>query len=346
MTVAANARVLLVRLSAIGDCLLTLPMACAIKAKYPHSQLTWVVERAAASLLEGHAAIDRLIVLPKQWYKSPREIWKLRQTLRASRFDVAFDPQSLTKSAAIAWLSGTARRYSLAHPYGRELALWLTPTLIETTHEHVVDRQLEMLHAIGIRWPQARFDLPINEPAQASVASWLDKSPCASGFVCINPGATWRSRLWEMDRFGKVAAQLGARHGVPSLVVWGSNDEREWAETIVRHSEGQAIAAPRTSLVELAAVLRRATFYLGGDTGPMHLAVAVGAPCVALYGSTRPENSGPYGAQHIVLQSYYQAGTSRQRRSADNDAMRAITVEKVVEACEQMLARDARSSAA
>ena len=346
MTLAANARVLLVRLSAIGDCLLTLPMACAIKAQHPHSHITWVVERAAASLLEGHAAIDRLIVLPKRWYKSPVEVWKLRQTLRESSFDVAFDPQSLTKSAAIAWLSGTRRRYGLARPYGRELALWLTPNLIEPTLEHVVERQLEMLHAVGIRWPQVKFDLPINEAARASVANWLDASPCSNGFVCINPGATWRSKLWEMDRFGRTAAQLGARHGVPSLVVWGSPEEREWAEQIARCSEGHATIAPRTTLVELAAVMRRAALYLGSDTGPMHLAAAVDTPCVALYGATRPENSGPYGSQHIALQSYYQVGTSRERRAADNDAMRAITTEMVVEACQRVLTRAVRSSAA
>ena len=346
MTLPANANVLLVRLSAIGDCLLTLPMACAIKAHYPESRLTWVVERAASTLLQNHPAIDRLIVLPKGWLKSPRVVWDLRRQLRDTHFDVALDPQSLSKSAIIAWLSGASQRIGLAKPHGRELSLVLNRVRIEPKQEHVVDRQLEMLQAIGIRWPAVRFDLPLHDESEQKVADWLASSPCSAGFACINPGATWGSRRWPPERFGQVAAELGARHGLPSLVVWGSGEEKAWAEEIVCHSQGHATVAPNTTLLELTAVMRRATFYLGSDTGPMHMASAVGTPCIGLFGTTRPEQSGPYGPQHVRLQAYYQSGTSRERRAAANDAMRCITTDMVLDACEQLVTRLSNRSAA
>lgn len=337
MTLSPEPQVLIVRLSAIGDCIQTLPMATAIKDRYPGARITWVVEKPAAPLLRDHSSIDRLIELPRGWLRSPSTLLKLRRTLRESKFEIAFDPQSLTKSALIAWLAGVPRRIGLARPYGRELSLLLNTVQVEPTNEHVVDRQLELLHAIGIRWPEVRFDVPESLAAKHWVATWLDQSPLAAGFIAINPGATWDSRLWPTARYAQVAARLGQRAGLRSLIVWAGAREQAWAEEIAAGSNGYGMVAPSTSLPELAALLRRSKLFLGSDTGPMHIAAAVGTPCVGLFGTTRPENSGPYGAANVALQAYYQAGTSRQRRNASNDAMQAITIDMACEACERLL---------
>ena len=337
MTLSKTPRILITRLSAIGDCVLTLPMACAIKDQYPLSTITWVVERGAAALLRGHSCIDHLIELPKGWWKSPAKVWRLRRELRARPYDVALDPQSLSKSAAIAWMSGAPRRIGLAKPHGRELSLWLNNVQFQPTTEHVVDRQLEMLSTIGVKWPEARFGLHVPEASVARVDEWASDSRLSNGYVVMNPGATWDSRLWPTERYGAVARQLGERFGLTSLVSWCGERERGWAQEIVQNSDGHALIAPPSSLTELAELLRRAQLYIGSDTGPMHIAVAMGTRCVAMFGTTRPEASGPYGAGHFALQSYYQTGTSRQRRRANNDAMRAITTDMVTQACEQAL---------
>ncbi|MFO0821455.1 MAG: glycosyltransferase family 9 protein [Pirellulales bacterium] len=337
MALSPEPHVLIVRLSAIGDCILTMPMATAIKRRYPGARITWVVEKNAASLLQNHKSIDQLIELPRGWLKSPSTLLKLKRTLRQSKFDVAFDPQSLTKSALVAWLSGASRRIGLARPIGRELAPTLNHVRIEPTFEHVVDRQLEMLSAIGVRLPEVQFDVPESLAAKHWVTTWLDQSPLAAGFVVMNPGATWDSRLWPTARFGQLAARIAEATGLRSLVTWGGARERGLAQEIVDHSLGQASMAPETSLPELASVLRRAQLYIGSDTGPMHLAAAVGTSCVGLFGTTRPEVSGPYGIGHRAVQAYYQAGTSRERRSAPNTAMLAITIDMALEACLSVL---------
>ena len=243
-----TANVLIVRLSAIGDCLETLPMACALKDRYPRCHITWVVERSAAPLLRGHWAIDDLLELPKGWAKSPKVIWRLRQMLRRRRYEIAFDPQGLSKSAGVAWMAGACRRVGLASPYGRELSLWLNQVLIRPVNEHVVDRQLEMLQTVGVRWPTVRFDVPVCPESTKSVAAWLETPRFVNGFLVINPGATWDSKLWPADRYGEVAATVAARWRLPSVVVWAGPRERQWADEIAACSAGAATVAPPTTL--------------------------------------------------------------------------------------------------
>jgi ADP-heptose:LPS heptosyltransferase len=130
---------------------------------------------------------------------------------------------------------------------------------------------------------------------------------------------------------------LGERYQLPSVVVWSGDREREWAETIVARSGGRAIMGPATSLPELAAWMRRARMYLGSDTGPMHIAAAVGTPCVALFGPTLPADCGPYGGQHITVQKGQPPEDRRLRRHGPNDAMKKIDTDSVIDACERLL---------
>jgi ADP-heptose:LPS heptosyltransferase len=162
-------------------------------------------------------------------------------------------------------------------------------------------------------------------------------------FVTINVGAGWNSRRWPPQQYGRVAKYLGQRYRIPSLVVWAGDRERIWGAEVVAQSGGNALLAPPTRLPELAALLRRSRLFIGSDTGPMHLAAAVGTSCIGLFGTTRPQDSGPYGAQHVVVQTRFQGGTARQRRRADNDAMREIPVDSVCSACDSLLNREPSS---
>jgi len=338
-------RILICRLSAVGDCILTTPLLSALREQFPQAFLAWVVEPAAAPLLESHQALDELIVVDKRWLKSWRKIRQVRRQLREFEFDVAIDPQSLSKSALLAWLSGAKQRIGFQTPRGRELSLWLNNHFVKQSARHLVDCQLELLHPLGIESPNVQFNLPPNAAAHLTTTAFLQSSHLTGGYVVMNPGAGWDSRLWPADRYGRVARELGQRHQLPTLVVWAGDREHAWGEQILSHSGGHAILAPATSLVELAELLRTARLFVGSDTGPLHLAGAVGTPCVGLHGTTRYQESGAYGTSHISIQDHYQAGTSRTRRRASNDAMRAIQVEPVVQACEELLDRtaDARS---
>lgn len=337
MSIVGTPRILISRLSAMGDCILTLPLLCALRDHYPRASLTWVVEQGAAPLLRGHRCLDHLIVLPKGWLKSPTRIVRLRQQLRELQIDVALDPQSLFRSAFVARLSGAPRRIAFAPPAGRELAPWLATETVTSNSSHLVDRQLDLLAPLGIKWPKPRFEVPEDDGAAARIDDFV-RQQRLDPFVVINPGATWLSRVWVMERYGAVARHL-ANRGIGSVVTWAGEQERTWAEEIVAASGGSALLCPKTTLPELASLLRRARLFIGSDTGPMHVAGAVGTRCVVLHGTTHPERSGPYGKQHSPIQEYFQDGTSRERRRASNDAMRAISVEKVCQACDETLGR-------
>jgi lipopolysaccharide heptosyltransferase I len=336
---ALPARVLIVRLSAIGDVLHGLPVLNALRDALPAAWLGWIVEGRTAELLQGHRALDEVIQVPRGWLKSPATVWRLRRRLRALRIEVAIDLQGLTKSALAAWLSGARRRIGPAGAEGRELSSWLNNERVEPRAAHVVDRYLELLRPLGIHPVQARFDLPEPAPAAVMAGQTLAGLGLNSGFAIINPGAGWPSKLWPPDRFAQLARHLGHRRGVPSLVVWAGPQEHAWADEIVRASAGQARLAPPTSLVELAALCRRARLFIGSDTGPLHLAAAVGTPCVGLFGPMPAARNGPYGAQHIALQQVLLTGSSRERRTANNESMQAIPVDQVAAACDTILAR-------
>ncbi len=332
-----DVRILIVRTSAIGDVLHGLPVLCALRDALPQAFIGWVVEGAAAQLLAHHRALDEVIRIPRKWLKSPRTVLALRSKLRGLRFDVAIDVQGLTKSAMAARLSGAPRRIGFDGPDGRELSRWLNNELVLPTATHVVDRNLELLEPLGIRQPGVRFDLA-DLPADAAAAERMVAEAQLSGrFAVINPGAGWPSKLWPPSRFAAVARYLGEQHALGSLVVWAGQQEQAWAGEIVAAAAGFAALAPPTSLRELAAVARRATLFVSADTGPLHLAVAVGTPSIGLFGPVPAERNGPYGPQHVSVQRVTLKGGSRERRTAGPESMEAILVADVCRACDRVL---------
>lgn len=326
-------------MSAIGDTILTLPVACALRAHFPQAYLAWVVEQKSAAMVLGHVCLDDVLVLPRGWFTRPARLLDARRRLRAAAFDITIDCQGMSKSALACRLSGAPRRIGLRGEHGRELSPWLNNELIRPSRPHVVDRSLELLAPLGVVRPAVRWKLPVDDGSRQRMGEVIDRFDLGGGYAAINPGATWSSRRWEMDRFGRVAQYLGTQHNLPTLVVWGGERERADAEQIVAHSAGHAILAPQTTLLELAALIEGGRLFVSADTGPLHMAVAVGTASIGLFGATRPEDSGPYGPPHVALQVEYQGGSHRQRRQAENLAMRRISVDMVCGQCDVLLQR-------
>lgn len=331
-------RILICRLSAIGDCLLTLPTACALRDHFPNAFLAWAVGPGPGSLLAGHAALDEIIPIERDWWKSPTKIWRLTRKLRSLRFDVTLDVQGLTKSAVLARLSGAKRRIGFAPPMGREAGPWLNTELVASQASHVVDRFRELLGPLGITQPQpVRFDLPRRREAETAMAEWRAGARLTGHYAIVNVGAGWGSKVWPAESYAQTARHLHTRHGLPSLVVWAGPQERAAAEAVVRLVGDGATLAPATSLVELAALVREAALFVGSDTGPLHLAAALGVPCVGLYGPTNPAVCGPYGSQHLALRAA--GATDESIRNAGDDAMQALRPEAATAACDEILGR-------
>ena len=331
-------RILITRLSHIGDCLLTIPMLNAIRDHHPDAFVAWAVESPTHNLLKNHPGIDQIVSIPKGWLGKPRSWRAIRTELKSLDFDIAIDPQGLTKSALLGLLSGAPNRVGAKGQWGRELSPWLNNRLVKPASTHVVERSMELLEEIGIEEPRIRFELPSDSIADKFIDRWLiDKS--VNRFAVINPGGSWASKRWENERFGSVASHLLNNHGLKTVVTWAGIEELAMAEEIVGLNPNGSVLAGRTNLPELQSLLSRASFFVGCDTGPMHLATAVGTPCVGLYGTTRPEDSGAFGPQNIAIQKWYQSGSCKKRRNASNDAMRDILASDVNAACDQMLSR-------
>jgi lipopolysaccharide heptosyltransferase I len=344
---AASPRVLLVRLSAVGDCIQTMPLACAVRDQWPDAHLTWVVEKGAAPLVQACDAVDRLIVVPKGFARSLRLLLALRRELRRSRFDFALDPQGLTKSGLVAFLSGAQRRIGFARPQAREINPWLQTEQVTTHSRHRVPQYLELLRPLAVNQSQhrIRFGLRIPHTAEQAITDFVYQPALRGGFVVLNPGAGWDSKRWPVERYAEVARDL-AGHGIKAVVAWGGKEEEAWAKTIVEQSRGAAVQAPPTSLLELAALLAKARLFVGSDTGPLHLAAALGTPCVALFGASSGVACGPFGPGHVMLQDAHDESSGRKRKGADNWAMRKIAVNAVCSACDRLLGCAAKSSPA
>ena len=343
--VSESPRILIVRLSAIGDVIHALPVLNALRERFPKAYLAWLVEGHAARLLEGHRALDELIKVPRRWLKSPGAVCELRRRLGGLAPDVTIDVQGLAKSAIAAGLSGAKQRIGFGDEKGRELSWVLNNRLVRSGSRHIIDSNLELLRPLGIQSPTVHFDLPESEEDGQSARRIVIEAGISDRFAIINVGAGWPSKLWRPDRYGQVARHLGKNRGLPTMVVWAGPEEYNLARQVVVASGGQAVQAPDTSLTELAALARRACLLVGSDTGPLHMAVAVGTPCVGLYGPMPAHRNGPYGPQNIALQAVRSEGISRRQRKASREMMDAITVSMVCGACDRILQRAGSPSA-
>jgi ADP-heptose:LPS heptosyltransferase len=317
----------------------------ALRDAFPQAYIAWLVEGRNGELLEGHPALDKVLSVPRHWLQSVSTALRVRRQLQALRIDTSIDLQGLTKSAVAAWFSGARTRIGFDGPDGREASRWFNNHLILPTATHVIDRNLELLRGLGITTHHARFDLP-QTAADAEMAAKLVKNlGYRGGFAMINPGAGWTSKLWPRQRFAAVARHLSRTCGIPSLVVWAGPQELLWAREIASLAGSCAAVSPPTTLTQLAAITRLSSLFVSSDTGPLHLAVAVGTPSVGLYGPVLAERNGPYGHGHISLQQMQVFGTNRERRNASPAAMEGIRVEHVCDACDELFSRRHKLSA-
>lgn len=331
--------IVVVKLSAIGDVLHGVPVAVALKRAFPEARIGWAIEGRAADVLAGHPAVDHLFRLPRGWLKSPSAVLSLRRQLRAFSPDVALDLQGLLKSGVATWLSGARMRIGFARPVSREGSWFASTNPVKPVATHVVDRNCDLLVPLGIRESRPSFDMPRWPVSRDRVTDWLTALRISDPPVVINPGAGWASKRWPTDRFAALARCLHRRHGIRPLVVWGGGEEREAAERIAADSCGEAIVAPQTTLQDLGELFRLARLVISGDTGPLHLAAAVGTPCVGLFGPVPAARNGPYGLQHICVEPPEGLRPRWDDRKTDTAAMAGIDVERVAAAVQQLLAR-------
>ena len=332
-------RLLIVRLSALGDVVHTLPLAAALRGAFPGAVIDWVVDERSADLLALVPVLDRVVVLRTRSRPAVAALAECRRTLRRRGYDVALDAQGLGKSALVARLSGAARVVGFSTPFLRERwARWLyTERAAPGPPGHVVGRNLGLLAALGVDAPAWSFPLgtPSSDaPARTRARLGLGSAGGGRGsgrFALLNPNAAWASKCWPPERFGAVASWLRRTHHLPSAVLWGPGDAAR-AEAVAAASDGAAAVAPPTGLPDLVALARAAAVMVSGDTGPLHVAAAVGTPVVGLYGPSNPSRNGPWSPRDVVV-SRFAACRCRPARGRAGDAGDAGDAGRMVRVC-------------
>ena len=310
--------VALVKLSSIGDVVHALPVAAALHAALPQARLTWIVERREAAVLRGHPALHEIVPVDTRNWRRARTplavaetagaLVALRRHLRAAHFDVAIDLQGLVKSGAITAATGAPLRIGFTAAHCREgLNVLFTNQRVAPppAARHVVDRYLALVEPLGVRAGAIEFALPTDAAAETRVDELLMGAGLKprDRLVVLNPGAGRPDKRWPIERFRTLARRLADEAGASVLVTWGPNELADARAIVGTEPAGRVVLAPPTNLDELLAVLRRASVMAAADTGPLHLAAALGMRCVGLYGPTAVERNGPYGSGHRALQS-------------------------------------------
>jgi lipopolysaccharide heptosyltransferase II len=334
-------RILIVLLGAIGDVVRAMPLVMRIRRSFPESRISWAVEPSAAPLLERHPAIDERLIFRRE--RGAPEFVRFLVAVHRRRFDLSLDLQRHLKSGIVSRASGASTRVGF-HRSNTKEGNWIfnSETVPALPHWSSKLRQyLAFADHLGLPDSPIEFGLSVSGDELERVDGLLRdvRGPFVAAFV----GSTWESRWWIAERTAATLDALRARFGLSAVVVGAPGREAAFAEDVQRAASGGVTnLAGRTTLRDLIGVLGRARVAFGPDSGPMHLAAALGTPVVSLWGATSPLRSAPYGAEDLSLVGSVACHPCYQRRCpVGRLCMQQITVERVLATVEAALARRA-----
>lgn len=333
--------ILIVKLSAVGDVIHTLPSLAALRSHYPHAHITWAIEAAAADLILDHPHLDRVLVSHrKRWIDDLKNgrfgaavkgIKAFRSELRERPYDLVIDFHGLLKSAVIVLTSGGVRKLgydSLQEGSG----LFYNEKIPEDMKKHAVDRYLDFARHLGARVQTPEFVIPFSGENERRTRGFLEANGIGPNdpFIAISPQALWETKLWSDQKFAQLSERIMRELSLP--VILTGHDEKS-TQGLQSFMTAPAVdLAGRTTLRDLACLFRRASLVATTDSGPMHLAAAVGTPVVALFGPTDPARTGPYGSGHTVIRIELPCSPCLLKACETRRCMQEITVEDVFQA--------------
>jgi heptosyltransferase I len=343
--------ILIMKPSALGDIVLALPSLASLRKSFPNAKISWLVRPEFAPLLENHPYLNEIILFDRKHLgkalsntKAFGSLFSLVKQLRQEKFDAIFDFQGLFRTAFMSWLSGCKKRYGIAN--AREFAHLFYTNKIEHNMDciHLVDFYLKMVRAAadvetyGCASSQAEFLIPSNKSDVDSVKKLLKKNNIEQNkYIVFIPGSAHETKCWPADRFAQLGDKISSQYNYPIIAV-GSNSEKNKAEEINTLAKKKIInLAGQTSLKELVELLRMAKLAVSNDTGPGHIASALGVPLVMMYSWSNPARIAPYGRPEcMVARDPFTRGMEIKSTNS-NHSITNITVEEVFQkACEQI----------
>jgi len=342
-------KILVIKLGAIGDVVHTLPAVSMIRRHLPASYIAWVAERGGpASLLGDNPCLDRVIEIDSKGWRNRwsepqtrQAISKVVGMLQSELFDIALDFQGLLKSAVIGKLSRAPRRIGFSIGALREpaSAVLLSERVSVDDRQHVIYKNLRLVEHLGIPI-EGRLDFPIAVTPEDERFSETEISRLGGRIAMLNPGGGWRTKLWSTKDYALIADRLWSAFGLPTIVTFGPGEE-QLARDVVEGTRSNAAVALSVTLKQLFALARRTSIFIGGDTGPLHLAAAAGAPIVGIYGPTSSIRNGPlgrHGREPVVERRDLECRVDCYRRRCGHTSCMAIPSEIVWQSVIERLA--------
>ena len=349
-------KILVIRLSAIGDVIRTLPAVKALKEHNRSSHIAWVVEEPSRTLLESQPEIDEVIVVPrKRWTEgitSPlrigrtlADVVRFVRALRKRRFDTTFDFHGLLKSGLLSYLSGAPTRVGFDRRWSKEWNFLFSNVRANLPEDQIkkmnrFDQNLGLLRGIGLDVKDVKIGLSVPPGDREVIEAFFRNvaTPLKRPLIAIHPGTSQKTRYkrWLLDRYARLADRFVRELGATVLFTWGPG-ELDWVKAVQKEMREPSLLGPPTeSITQLAEIFRRCDLYVGGDTGPMHVASMMGVPVVAIFGPTYPTVNAPFG-RHRMVREDVGCNPCRNRACEELTCLKAVTVDAVFQATQDLL---------
>jgi len=334
-------RILIIRLSGIGDVVHTLPLLGALRKRYPYAYITWLVQKKAEELLVGHPYLDEVITFDRDRWIS--RLLPLIKKLRNRRFDLVVDSHGQFRSGLFAYITGAKTRLGFNAKNGKEFnSLFINFKAPPFPGDwHAVERYLALASLLGAEIETKEFLIQIGEPEKEYVERFLEEEGIKKGefLIALNPGSSWKSKIWPSKNYAHLADILIKKFKAKVMFLWGPGEEN-LIKSISSLMEEKPLIAPRTGLKELASLISRCTLFIGSDSAPLHIASSFSIPSIGLYGPTDPQRNGPYGSGNVAIKKDLSLLSCRRkgcRKCKSRDCMELITVKEVVEQVENKI---------
>jgi heptosyltransferase-1 len=318
-------KILVVKPSSLGDIVHSLPFLNVLKRCFPKAEIHWIIAKGLEGLLEGHPMINRLWIINKDAWKNiknvgstVKELRVLFKELKKEKFDIVVDLQGLLRSGLIT--AATAAPVRIGFTEAREGSrVFYTHKVDGGKNIHAVDRYLKIAEFLGCDTSDVCFPFPLYKQSSPIIL------PSSEDYAVMVPGARWKTKIWPPEKFGKLSSNLS----LISIIV-GSKRDIDTANKIVNLSHSKALSlAGKTTLKELIEVIRHARFVISNDSGPMHIASALGVPIFAIFGPTDPVRTGPYGKGHTIIKEDISCSPCFKRKCNDMKCMNSLSAKKV-----------------
>ncbi len=339
-------KMLLVKLSSIGDVVHSLPILKVLRGRYPKAHIAWVVKPFCKEIIEGNPYLDEVLIFERGKWGSMknaacavRDFGRLIRKIRRRKFDMVVDLQGLFYTGLITFLSGSPLRLGFANAREFSHLFYNRKVHVPTMDLHAVDRYLLMAKALGISGGGMDFTIRISQQDRQFVQDFLRRTQVRSPsgpLIAMNPSARWITKQWNVEKFAELADALHDQWGA-NIVLIGSHEDVELVEKVCRLTRCDPIVTTgKTNLKQLVALLDQADLLITNDTGPMHIAASVATPTVSLFGPTDPRRTGPYGPGHVVVDKHvFCSPCFRKRCPNEMLCMEMLTTNDVLSAMRQ-----------